>query len=205
LQFIINVYIFIKQPVPQALSLAIQQREEVHCGWDRPKKETLDKFFARYPEWTDTTEIQGRFAWRWYYAFHEVGDMAVEDLAREYQQGLQARYQLVERLNVLSVPVNVQEIFNAMAVADLPAYIAFLQSAAEHHASLKVFYYPFLFRQIAFTHADYAKEPRHSFTASPDYGVVYAGLLKLLITVLLVYGLGLLIFQDDPCLGEIVL
>jgi hypothetical protein len=50
LQFIINVYVFIKQPVPQALSLAIQQREEVHCGWDRPKKETLDKFFARYPE-----------------------------------------------------------------------------------------------------------------------------------------------------------
>ncbi len=192
---LLNVYVAVKQPVPQALALTIKQREEVHGGWDKPKRETMEKFFAHYPQWTDTTEIQGRFAWRWYYAFHQLGDLAVEDLAKDYQNGLQARHQLVERLNVLSVPVNVQGIFNAMAGTDLPSHLAFMQSATRYHDSIREFYYPFLFNQVAFTHADYEKEPRHTFTSSPDLATVFNGLLKLGGSVLLVTIMGLLLFR----------
>jgi ABC-2 type transport system permease protein len=192
---LLNVYIAVKQPMPQALELTMKQREVVHGGWDKPKRETMDKFFALYPQWTDTTEIQGRFAWRWYYAFHHLGDVAVTDLAQGYQQGLQARHQLVEQLNVWSVPVNVQTIFNAMAGSDLPSYVGFLQSATQYHDSLREFYYPFLFNQVAFSNADYAKEPRHSFTSSPDFATVHAGLYKLALSVLLVFVAGMLLFR----------
>jgi ABC-2 type transport system permease protein len=192
---LLNVYVAIKQPVPQALELTIKQREVVHAGWDKPKRETMETFFALYPEWTDTTEIQGRFAWRWYYAFQHLGDVAVQDLASEYQESLFARHQLVERLNVWSVPVNVQGIFNAMAGSDLPAHLAFLQSATQHHDSLREFYYPFLFRQVAFTHADYEKEPRHSFTSTPDLATAFSGIYKLVMSVLLVIAIGILVFQ----------
>ncbi|WP_299991482.1 DUF3526 domain-containing protein [uncultured Pontibacter sp.] len=192
---LLNVYIAVKQPMPQALELTIKQREVVHGGWDKPKRETMDKFFALYPQWTDTTEIQGRFAWRWYYAFHHLGDVAVADLALDYQEGLQARHQLVEQLNVWSVPVNVQTIFNAMAGSDLPSYVSFLQSATQYHDSLREFYYPFLFNQVNFTNADYANEPRHSFTSSPDFATVHAGLYKLALSVLLVFAVGMLLFR----------
>ncbi|QCR21607.1 DUF3526 domain-containing protein [Pontibacter sp. SGAir0037] len=195
---LLNVYVAVKQPVPQALALTIKQREVVHGGWDKPKRETMDKFFALYPQYTDTTEIKGRFAWRWYYAFHQLGDEAVADLAHDYQAGLQARHQLVERLNVLSVPVNVQSIFNAMAGSDLPSYLGFLQSATQYHDALREFYYPFLFNQVNFTSADYAKEPRHSFTSQPDFATVFAGINKLLVSVILVFGIGFFIFRKVP-------
>ncbi|GAB3538353.1 hypothetical protein GCM10027443_33170 [Pontibacter brevis] len=192
---LLNVYVAVKQPVPQALDLTIKQREVVHGGWDKPKRETMETFFALYPQWTDTTEIQGRFAWRWYYAFQHLGDVAVADLAREYQEGLYARHQLVERLNVWSVPVNMQGVFNAMAGTDLPSHLAFLQSATQYHDSIREFYYPFLFRQVAFTHADYQKEPRHRFASMPDFATAYSGLYKLAISMPLVYGAGFLLFR----------
>ncbi len=192
---LLNVYVSIKQPVPQALALTIQQREVVHGGWDKPKRETMDKFFALYPQWRDTTEIKERFVWRWYYAFHHLGDVAVQDLATQYKQTLLARHELVQKLNVLSVPVNVQGIFNAMAGSDLPSYVQFLQSATRYHDRLREFYYPFLFRQITFTHADFAREPRHSFASAPDMKSATAGLLKLLVSVGIVFGAGLLLFR----------
>jgi ABC-2 type transport system permease protein len=192
---LLNVYVAVKQPVPQALELTIKQREEVHGGWDKPKRETMEKFFALYPQYTDTTAIKVRFVWRWYYAFHHLGDVAVADLAQAYQQGLQERHQLVEQLNVWSVPVNVQGIFNAMAGSDLPSYLGFLQSATHYHDSLREFYYPFLFNQVNFTPADYDKEPRHSFTSSPDFATAYKGLYKLVLSVLLVFVVGMVLFR----------
>lgn len=190
----LNVYVAVRQPVPQGMELTIKQREEVNAGWDKPKEETLGKFFARYPEWADTTTIREHFVWRWYYAMHEVGDMSVEKLAQAYKTSLQGRHALAEKLNVLSVPVNVQGIFNAMAATDLPGHLQFMQSAEAYHASLKDYYYPYLFNQVAFTHADYAHEPNHTFTATPDYASVYNGLSKLFLSVLLVYVTGLLLF-----------
>ena len=40
----------------------------------------------------------------------------------------------------------------------LARHLPFLQSAVDYHASLKEFYYLFLFNQVIFTNADFAKE-----------------------------------------------
>ncbi|RNI28305.1 DUF3526 domain-containing protein [Rufibacter immobilis] len=192
---LLNVYVSIKQPVPQALALTIKQREVVHGGWDKPKEETMEKFFALYPQWQDTAQIKERFVWRWYYAFHHLGDVAVADLASQYKQSLLNRHELVQRLNVLSVPVNVQGIFNALAGTDLPSYVQFLQSATRYHDALRAFYYPFLFRQITFHHADFEQEPKHHFASSPDVASATAGVVKLFISVLVVFGAGLLLYR----------
>lgn len=192
---LLNVYVAVKQPVPQALDLTIKQREEVHGGWDKPKMETMERFFVHHPEWRDTTAIEGRFAWRWYYAFQHLGDVAVEELARDYRESLQARHNLVNRLNVLSVPVNVQGALNAMAASDLPAHLDFIVSATRHHDAIRGFYYPFLFNQIPFTHADYENEPEHRFKSSPDFSTVNSGLIKLIISTLLVFIAGFILFR----------
>ncbi|GAB3298084.1 DUF3526 domain-containing protein [Hymenobacter tenuis] len=187
---LLNLGVAAARPVPQGLELTIKQREQIHAGWDQPKTQTMNRFFALYPQWRDTTTIRERFAWRWYYAFQHLGDQAVAPQAAAYARGLQARYDLVEQLNLLSPAINVQSSFNALAGSDLPTHLAFQRSATRYHDSLRAFYYPFLFRKVEFTHADYAREPTHTFTGQPELATAVRGLSKLLLSVGALYVLG---------------
>lgn len=195
---LLNLAVAAARPVPQGLELTIKQREEIHAGWDQPKTETMNRFFALYPQWRDTATIRERFVWRWYYAFQHLGDQAVAPQAAAYARGLQARYDLVEQLNLLSPAINAQSSFNALAGSDLPTHLAFQRSATHYHDALRAFYYPFLFRQVEFTHADYAREPTHSFTSTPELTTAQHGLLKLLLSVAAMCGLGLLLLHLRP-------
>ncbi|MDF7815823.1 DUF3526 domain-containing protein [Hymenobacter sp. YC55] len=187
---LLNLGVAAARPVPQGIELTIKQREEIHAGWDRPKAQTMNRFFALYPQWRDTTSIRERFVWRWYYAFQHLGDQAVAPQAAAYAHRLQQRYDLVEQLNLLSPAINAQSSFNALAGTDLPTHLQFQRSAARFHDSLRAFYYPFLFRKVEFTHADYAREPTHTFTSQPELGTAYGGLVKLLLSVAAMYALG---------------
>ena len=195
---LLNLGVAAARPVPQGIELTISQREQIHAGWDRPKSQTMNRFFALYPQWRDTATIRERFVWRWYYAFQHLGDRAVAPQAAAYARGLLARYELVERLNLLSPAINAQTSFNALAGSDLPAHLAFQRSATRYHDSLRAFYYPFLFRQVAFTHADYAREPTHTFTSPPEPATAGRGVGKLLLSVGAVFGLGLLLLRRHP-------
>ncbi|MCC2547079.1 DUF3526 domain-containing protein [Hymenobacter sp. BT175] len=183
------------RPVPQGIELTIRQREEIHAGWDKPKTQTMNRFFGLYPQWRDTTIIRERFAWRWYYAFQHLGDQAVASQARAYAQGLQQRYDLVETLNLFSPAIIAQTSFNALGGSDLPAHLAFQRSAARYHDSLRAFYYPLLFRKVDFTHADYAREPQHTFTSQSEMPTVRRGLSKLLLSVTAVLALGFVLVR----------
>jgi ABC-2 type transport system permease protein len=158
----------------------------------------MNRFFARYPQWRDTATIRERFVWRWYYAFQHLGDLAVAPQAAAYAHGLQQRYNLVEQLNILSPAINMQSSFNALAGSDLPTHLAFQRSATRYHDSLRAFYYPFLFQKVGFTHADYAREPTHTFTSPPELATARHGLLKLLLSVAAVFGLGAVLLRLRP-------
>jgi ABC-2 type transport system permease protein len=195
---LLNLGVAAARPVPQGIELTIRQREEIHAGWDRPKAQTMNRFFARYPQWRDTATIRERFVWRWYYAFQHLGDLAVAPQAAAYAHGLQQRYNLVEQLNILSPAINMQSSFNALAGSDLPTHLAFQRSATRYHDSLRAFYYPFLFQKVGFTHADYAREPTHTFTSPPELATARHGLLKLLLSVAAVFGLGAVLLRLRP-------
>ncbi|UOQ70224.1 ABC transporter permease [Hymenobacter cellulosilyticus] len=195
---LLNLGVAAARPVPQGIELTIKQREEIHAGWDRPKTQTMNRFFALYPQWRDTATIRERFVWRWYYAFQHLGDQAVAREAAAYATGLQQRYDLVEKLNLLSPAINAQSSLNALAGSDLPTHLAFQRSVTRYHDSLRAFYYPFLFRKVEFTHADYAREPRHTFTSTPELPTAWRGLGKLLLSVVVVYSLGLVLLTRRP-------
>ena len=192
---LLNVYVSAARPVPQGIELTVKQREEIHGGWDKPKTETMNRFFALYPQFRDTATIRERFVWRWYYAFQHLGDQSVQPLAAAYTAGLQQRYELVNRLNWVSPAINAQTSFNALAGTDLPSHLAFQQSATRYHDALRAFYYRYLFHQVAFTHADYAKEPTHTFISTSETATAVSGLGKLLVSVGVVYAAGLLLFR----------
>ena len=99
---------------------------------------------------------------------------------------------------MLSPAINAQSSFNALAGTDLPTHLHFQRSATRFHDALRAFYYPFLFRKVEFTHADYAREPTHTFTSQPELGTTHRGLLKLLLTVAAVFGLGAVLLRARP-------
>jgi ABC-2 type transport system permease protein len=195
---LLQVYVSAARPVPQGLALTMQQREAIHGGWDRPKTETMTRFFADYPQYRDTTTIRERFVWRWYYAFQYLGDKSAAPLAAAYTTGLRQRTELAGRLAWLSPAVALQTSLTALAGTDLPTHLAFQQSATRYHDALRAFYYPFLFKQIPFTHADYAHEPRHTFSSASEIGTTWRSLWQLLAAVGVVGGLGLGFFRARP-------
>jgi ABC-2 type transport system permease protein len=187
---LLNVYVTAARPVPQGLALTMQQREAIHGGWDQPKAKTMNRFFADYPQWRDTAAIKERFVWRWYYAFQYLGDKSAAPLAAAYAQGLHQRTDLVGRLAWLSPAIVLQTSLNALAGSDLPAHLAFQQSVIRYHDALRAFYYPFLFKPKPFTHADYTREPRHTFTSASETSAAWRGFWQLLLGAGVVYAAG---------------
>ncbi|WP_342644819.1 DUF3526 domain-containing protein [Mucilaginibacter sp. CSA2-8R] len=190
---VINVVLQVQQPVTEGLALTLKQREEVHGGWDKPKDETLKHFFTHYPQYRNTSPVTDRFAWKWYYAFQELGDRSVESLYHTYLSKLQSRAGLANRLSMVSAPATLQVLLNAAGGTDLQAHLAFVQSAWQFHHRLKAFYYPFLFSDKPFLHADYDGEPRHVYQSRPDADTFNMAMLTLLVSTVVIFAIAVIL------------
>ncbi|MEP6785151.1 MAG: DUF3526 domain-containing protein [Sphingomonadales bacterium] len=155
-----NVVIARAIPVPQGVDLMLAQRQNVHAAWERPRAETMTKFFKSEPEWKDTPPIKLPFEWKWYFAFHQVGDESVAPQARSYQAGLTARQDWTARLGWLLPGVGAQYALHRLAETDLKAQLAYQDRIRAFHARVRRFYYPYLFEVRPFGSRDFAKRPR---------------------------------------------
>jgi ABC-2 type transport system permease protein len=147
-------------PVPQGVELTLAQRENVNGAWDLPKETTMTAFFRTHPEWADTPPVEGGFHYKWYYAFHQVGDESVAKQSAAYREGLMARERWTRRIAIVLPAVAVQTMVHRLAETDLQAQLAYLDRVREFHRQLRHFYYPYLFNEIPFREADFAKAPR---------------------------------------------
>ncbi|WP_256011667.1 ABC transporter permease [Desertivirga xinjiangensis] len=181
-----NVIIQIRQPLSEGLQLTLKQREEVHAGWDRPKEQTMQRFFTYYPKYRNTPEIGARFEWKWYYAFQELGDRSVDSLYKVYSHKLKSRSHLTSELSKLSPPATFQLFLNALCGTDIRAQLDFMESAVQYHNKLKAFYYPYLFYKKPFLESDFAFEPRHAHQSVADRNAIYPALIAMLIAFLAV-------------------
>ncbi|WP_126174283.1 DUF3526 domain-containing protein [Altericroceibacterium xinjiangense] len=146
-------------PAARGTDLSLAQREIVHAAWDKPKEETFDAFFVNHPEWRDTPPVTGRFHWKWYYAFHQVGDEAVAPQVAEYRASLAARERWTERVGWLLPTVSTQVLLHRLADTDLQAHLAYQDSIAALHRRIRYFYYPYVFEERPFTAADFERLP----------------------------------------------
>ncbi|GGC55505.1 ABC transporter permease [Pedobacter quisquiliarum] len=194
---LINAATDISKPVQEGLQLTMVQREAVHGGWDKPKAETMDRFFKHYPQYSNTGSVEGAFKWKWYYAFQELGDRSVETLYKAYRQKMLDRLSLASNLSVVSPPAKLQEVLNGIAGTELQQHLDFIAGTKAYHDRLKAFYYPYLYQDRAFQHADFAKEPQYSFTAAPDYTKSASGILVLLAANVLVSLLAIFMFKTN--------
>ncbi len=146
--------------VPQGVELTLAQREKVNAAWDLPKETTMAAFFRTHPEWASTSPVEGGFHYKWYYAFHQVGDDTVADQSAAYRESLMARERWVRRAAVVLPAVAVQTTMHRLAQTDLEAQLAYLDRVREFHGRLRHFYYPYVFNDLPFREADFAKAPR---------------------------------------------
>jgi ABC-2 type transport system permease protein len=146
-------------PVGQGIELTLAHRQAVHAAWDIPKEATMRPFFQSHPEWRDTPPITGRFHWKWYFAFHQVGDQHVAAQAASYRQGLLTRQRFTRRVGWVLPPVAAQLLLHRLAETDLPAQLAYEDAIRAYHRKLRRFYYPYLFNELSFGREDFGKAP----------------------------------------------
>jgi ABC-2 type transport system permease protein len=157
---LLNLVLVTVFPVTEGLELTVKQRQESHAAWDKPRAETMEKFFARNPDWSGTPPVQGRFAWRWYYAMQEMGDQSVATESENYRRNLRARQAVMTRVAWLAPSAYAQLALSASAGTDLDAHLAYLDRVRAFHAHLRHTFYPLFFAEAKITPADYAKFPR---------------------------------------------
>lgn len=147
-------------PVAQGVELTLAQREAVNRAWDIPREVTMERFFANHPEWRDTPPLPPEFHWKWYFAFHQVGDESVADKVRAYRTGLETRDTAARTIGWVLPGVGVQAVLTRMAGTDLSAQLAYQDRIRAYHEQLRRFYYGYLFNDRPFHTADFAKVPK---------------------------------------------
>ncbi|MGI9252083.1 MAG: DUF3526 domain-containing protein [Pseudohongiellaceae bacterium] len=147
----------------QGFEVALLQRETVNDAWDIPKKDTMDKFFATHPEWSNTEPITQPFHWKWYYAFQQVGDETAAELAGQYRQVMLERDRLTSRVAWISPAVAIQRQFQKLAHTDLRASLAFEDRIRDYHARIRKAYYPLLFNEVPFEQENLTRLPIPEF------------------------------------------
>ncbi|AUX27408.1 hypothetical protein SOCEGT47_079970 [Sorangium cellulosum] len=176
---LVNLAIVTAAPARGGVELTLAQRQEMNAGWDRPKRATLDPFFARRPEWAATVVPEDRFSWPWYYAMHEVGDAHVAREVEAYHAALARREQWTARAALVMPPLALQLLLDRMAGTDMATELAFRDSIAAYHERLKRYFYPLIFNDKGLAAFDIDAVPRHRFegTGQPIHLPGLAGLL----------------------------
>ncbi|KHL58541.1 DUF3526 domain-containing protein [Xanthomonas cannabis] len=154
-------------PVTQGTEIARLQREAVNHAWDIPRQATMQRFYARNPQWADSAPLTDAFHYKWYFAFHENGDQQVATQVAAYRQGLVRREALAQRAAMVLPPVALQAALTRLAQTDLRAQLAYQDRIRAYHQRLRTFYYGYLFRDRPFTRADFERAPRFDATAEP--------------------------------------
>ncbi len=147
-------------PVQQGIELTLAQREAVHAGWDKPKDATMRAFLRDYPEWRDKAAFEGNFNWKWYFAFHYLGDRSVAEKVSAYRAGLEARDAWTRKAGFVLPSVGVQVAIHRLARTDLAAQLAYQDRIRAFHEALRRFYYPYIFHESPFDKEDFIKAPR---------------------------------------------
>lgn len=101
------------------------------------------------------SRLPDAFHYKWYSAFHQVGDETVADQVRDYRSGLERRDAAGRALP----GVGVQAALTRLAHTDLEAQLAYQDRIRGYHERLRVFYYGYLFNHRPFERSDFDHAP----------------------------------------------
>lgn len=142
---LVNNYMLICYPVPEAQATTLAQRKGVHEKWDMDKAATVEKFYAHYPQFRQVPVADMPFDWRWYYAMQQVGDDESAGQAGELRHKLQQR-ETAGRILARFVPtLHTQLQLNELARSGLGNHLRFLDYTGRFHEKMRLYFYPKIF------------------------------------------------------------
>ena len=149
-------------PVPAGGEILLAQREAINDAWDLPKATTMQPFVASHPEWSEYAEVTQPFEWKWYYAFHQVGDESVAEQTQALENGIVHRDSLMGWIAVLSPPLAAERWLTRIAGTDRLSHQRYIQCVRAFHAKLREFHYPMLFGEKDYSMDAMAKLPKYA-------------------------------------------
>ena len=160
----LNVALATWLPVPEALAVTVNQREGYHQQWDRPKAETMLKFFQQYPEYASFQAPSDKFSWGWYDAAQQLGDAEAASSSEQLRAKLQQRQQWMRRFAWLVPTINAQAAFNQIAQTELDNHLSYLDSVRSFYERVRRYFYPAMMRNDAPPPINWNQLPRHQFS-----------------------------------------
>ncbi|MEM6631835.1 MAG: DUF3526 domain-containing protein [Bacteroidota bacterium] len=195
----LNNYMVNRYPVPEAFTTIIKQRDGYHQKWDTDKRETLVKFYTRYPQFESYGyPSEEGFNWMWYYAMQHLGD----DESSGESKGMRAKIlqrETMSRKWAQFIPsLHTQLAFNDLANTSLTNHMAFLQYLERFHEKTRLFFYPKIFSEVRAEEIDWAQFSPEYFHMSRGIRWVQRG-LPLVFTIILFAGLALWnVSKEEP-------
>ncbi|MBL8207831.1 MAG: DUF3526 domain-containing protein [Blastocatellia bacterium] len=160
----LNVGMSVALPVPEALAVTVNQREGYHAQWDRPKPETMQRFFQTYPEYASFQVPLDKFSYGWYYAAQHLGDVEAAKASAQYRAKLRQRQQWTRVVAWMLPTITTHSAFNEIAQTELENHLAYLDSVRSFHEQVCRFFYPFLMRNDTPPPVPWDQLPRHRFS-----------------------------------------
>ncbi|WP_299665837.1 DUF3526 domain-containing protein [uncultured Polaribacter sp.] len=145
LPVLVSNFITNKYPVEEAFTMAIKQRDEYHKKWDTDKKETMDKFYAHYPQFSHYELQEKGFSWLWYYAMQQMGDDESKEERDAMYLKIEKRETLSKKIAQFFPPLQMQLAMNDIANTSLTHQVNFLNATTDFHEDLRLQFYPDIF------------------------------------------------------------
>jgi ABC-2 type transport system permease protein len=151
-------------PASDAFEAALRQREGYHDKWDRPRAETMQAFYSRYPEHATWQAPEDKFSWGWYYAMQQQGDEESAQAAGRFGEVQRRREIWSRRLAWLAPPAMMESAITRLAATGLDTHLAYLESVRRYHEQVRRHFYPMIFRDPPAPPVDWQAVPRHRFS-----------------------------------------
>jgi ABC-2 type transport system permease protein len=171
----VNSYLENKYPVPEALEVTVKQRKAYHEKWDMDHGETMDKFFAHYPQFKQYPIPDADFSWPVYYAMQQMGDDESAVYSKAFQNKLEQRNNASERISRFIPSLHLQLQLNSLAKSDLENHLRFLNAANAFHEKIRLHFYPKIFENKPSMDEDWNQWKEEYY--EDDTSVTWFGLL----------------------------
>lgn len=145
---VINNIVTNRFPVPEALTTMIKQRDGYHQKWDTNKRDTMEKFYGRYPQFKEYGyPPEEGFSWLWYYAMQHLGDEESREESAAMEAKIMQRAHLSRQWAKFIPSMHTQLAFNDIAGTGLADHLKFLRHTNTFHENTRLYFYPKIFSE----------------------------------------------------------
>ncbi|QJD78856.1 DUF3526 domain-containing protein [Spirosoma rhododendri] len=197
---LLNTYIVARYPTPEALETTLTARKGYHEKWDTDKQQTMQAFFAHYPQFRSIPPPKLAFNWPWYYAMQQLGDDDAAKSANALRQKVAQREMVSRQLARFIPPLHTQLQLNELAGSGLSNQLRFQTATGRFHEELRLHFYQTMFTDTPVSAENWNRFDVKTFRDNAPSDTL-VGLLPLLAFILLFVGVGWLTFRKTAAMA----